>query len=148
MILKLLFRLQRIKILDEDGCDQKKSVKDVKSNKDSENMQKVQVMQEKQKENVPKTKITAEAKKKDIETSHKNSLGSNQQTVSQRKADFTDHALKNYKIKLQEEKKKKQEYKEHFKQMIEGVDDVFLLPHHNKKNQEFIIEESKDQKRN
>lgn len=52
--------------------------------------------------------------------------------------------LKTFKSKLKEEKQKRQEYKEHFKQMIQENNDVFLLPHHISHQQEFIIKESKD----
>lgn len=78
--------------------------------------------------------------------SQENSSKSSSKVV-QKKVDPKEQALSSYKMKLQEEKKKKQEYKEHFKQMFEGADDVFLLPHHNTKNQEFIIAESKDHKK-
>lgn len=141
--------------MDEDGPDQKKSFNVIKNVKNSENIQKAQVYQEKQKEHVPQPKITPVSsaaeniEKPHFETNKKNTGNiqekvSKRQNIPQKKVDIKDEALHNYKLKLQEEKKKKQEYKEHFKQMFEGVDDVFLLPHHNKKDQEFIIEESKD----
>lgn len=59
-----------------------------------------------------------------------------------KETDAKEDPLENYKKKMKEQKAQKEKFKEQMQQMI--CDDVFLLPHHDKRQKEFIIAESKD----
>uniref|UniRef100_A0A336KJ35 CSON010576 protein n=1 Tax=Culicoides sonorensis TaxID=179676 RepID=A0A336KJ35_CULSO len=112
----------------------------------------------------PKTHVEIKSEEKKVKETNNEKINEKQQTIkafkdkleiqhskpknSLNKSVGKDDALQNYKMKVDEQKKKQQEYKEHFKKMFEEHEnEVFLLPHHNKNKNEFIIEESKDQKK-
>lgn len=78
---------------------------------------------------------------KEVAVIEKPSQASREIKTKSDELDQKEKALLNFKTKMKEQKLEKEKFKEQMKQMI--CEDVILLPHHDKRKKEFIIEESK-----